>query len=231
MVPNLLSLRPFNAPLLRRQRLRVSSLSSPRREIGLMKLKGMKLSQHCGFQRHCFITPHAPQTHITPTSYKAAHKRPLSLTLHQWILLSLSECQHSGEPPRPTVSGTCPGCFRIELKNQTDIDRCVYHLGASRHFHACSDPVKHALTLPFWLGVTLVGMQRKDYFVCVSVCVCVCVCYINMISSWHIIYSFLPPFWTIAGKRISNWIFRSRFRTCRELGMIKKKMNKYQRTA
>ncbi len=177
--------------------------------------------------------PHAPQTHITPTSYKAAHKRPLSLTLHQWILLSLSECQHSGEPPRPTVSGTCPGCFRIELKNQTQISIDV--------FSTSERPVisMHAVTL--W---NTLSRYRSDWVwllwecngniilcVCVSVCVCVCVCYINMISSWHIIYSFLPPFWTIAGKRISNWIFRSRFRTCRELGMIKKKMNKYQRTA
>ncbi len=79
--------------------------------------------------------PHAPQTHITPTSYKAAHKRPLSLTLHQWILLSLSECQHSGEPPRPTVSGTCTGCFRIELKNQTQIYIYIYIYAFSRRFY------------------------------------------------------------------------------------------------
>lgn len=57
MVPNLLSPHPFNAPLLPLLRFRASSLSSPRREIGLMKLKGMGLSQHCGFQWHCLIYP------------------------------------------------------------------------------------------------------------------------------------------------------------------------------
>lgn len=57
MVPNLLSPHPFNAPLLPPLRFRASSLSSPRREIGLMKLKGMGLSQHCGFQWHCLILP------------------------------------------------------------------------------------------------------------------------------------------------------------------------------
>lgn len=41
MVPNLLSPHPFNALLLPLLRFRASSLSSPQREIGLMKLKGM----------------------------------------------------------------------------------------------------------------------------------------------------------------------------------------------
>lgn len=64
MVPNLLSPHPFNAPLLPLLRFRASSLSSPRREIGLMKLKGMGLSQHCGFQWHCLILP--PLLSATP---------------------------------------------------------------------------------------------------------------------------------------------------------------------
>lgn len=109
MVPNLLSPHPFNAPLLPLLRFRASSLSSPRREIGLMKLKGMGLSQHCGFQWHCLILPPllsvpppSPQpnslrTRITVTIYNTPHKRSLSHTLHQCILLSLSERQLSGK--------------------------------------------------------------------------------------------------------------------------------------
>lgn len=60
MVPNLLSPRPFNTPLLLQPRFGASSLSSPRREIGLMKLKGMRLSQHCGFQQRSFAPPTTP---------------------------------------------------------------------------------------------------------------------------------------------------------------------------
>lgn len=60
MVPNLLSPRPVNTPLLLQPRFGASSLSSPRREIGLMKLKGMRLSQHCGFQQRSFAPPTTP---------------------------------------------------------------------------------------------------------------------------------------------------------------------------
>lgn len=67
MVPNLLSPHPFNAPLLPLLRFRASSLSSPRREIGLMKLKGMGLSQHCAFQWHCLILPPLLSNPPTPT--------------------------------------------------------------------------------------------------------------------------------------------------------------------
>lgn len=114
MVPNLLSPHPFNAPLLPPLRFRASSLSSPRREIGLMKLKGMGLSQHCRFQWHCLILPNPSSrnpstpppppppppphtythtqpnwlhTRITATIYNTHHKRSLSHTLHQCILL------------------------------------------------------------------------------------------------------------------------------------------------
>lgn len=67
MIPNLFSPHPFNAPLLPLLRFRASSLSSPRREIGLMKLKGMGLSQHCGFQWHCLIHPPLLSVPSTPT--------------------------------------------------------------------------------------------------------------------------------------------------------------------
>lgn len=116
MVPNLLSPHPFNAPLLPLLRFRASSLSSPRREIGLMKLKGMGLSQHCGFQWHCLILPpllsahphprpnhpNSLRTRITVTIYNTSHKRSISHTLHQCTLLSLSERQLSLEQRKAT---------------------------------------------------------------------------------------------------------------------------------
>lgn len=134
MVPNLLSPHPLNAPLLPLLRFRASSLSSPRREIGLMKLKGMGLSQHCGFQWHCLILPPllsvppaAPpppplppphpkpsslRTRITVTIYNTPHKRSLSHTLHQCILLSFSGCHLSGRRRvERKVTGQSPGAY------------------------------------------------------------------------------------------------------------------------
>lgn len=89
-----------------------------------------------------------------------------------------------------------------------------------------------------WLLWECNGSTGRLFWVClcVFVCVCmiVCVCYINMISSWHIIYSFLPPFWTIAWKRIRNWIFRSVLVSGPAGNWTwekKEKFNKYQKTA
>lgn len=108
MVPNLLLPHPLNAPLLLALGFRASSLSSPRREIGLMKLKGMELSQHCGFQWHSLIHPPSTLLSIPPlpqppahsyygTIYNAPLKRSLSHTWHQGTLASLWTPQTWGE--------------------------------------------------------------------------------------------------------------------------------------
>lgn len=92
-----------------------------------------------------------------------------------------------------------------------DIDQCVFHLGVSRHFHAVT--LWNAFSCYrcdwVWHLWECNGSPGRLFWVCLYVFVCVCVCYINMISLWHILYGFLPPFWTIAWKCIRNWIFRS----------------------
>lgn len=135
MVPNLLSPHPFNAPLLPLLRFRASSLSSPRREIGLMKLKGMGLSQHCGFQWHCLILPPLPSAgtpptpslptppptrwhrRITATIYNAPRKRSLSHAWHQRLSPALPGHQLRGKCwKRGNADGcryvACVGHFR-----------------------------------------------------------------------------------------------------------------------
>lgn len=99
MVPNLLSPHPFNAPLLPLLRFRASSLSSPRREIGLMKLKGMGLSQHCGFQWHCLVLPPLPSAG-TPPQPAPHHPNPM----HHRITMTIYK-------PPPPHTHTLPNSY------------------------------------------------------------------------------------------------------------------------
>lgn len=196
MVPNLLSPRPFNAPLLRRQRLRVSSLSSPRREIGLMKLKGMKLSQHCGFQRHCFITPsRPPKLTLRPQVIKQRIKdRYLSHYISGYCCPFQSASAQTNR--RETSQGRrsqghalgASDSFEESYHSESDsvmkhsefgggdIDQCVFHLGVSRHFHAVTLWNAFSCYRRYWVWHLWEcnGSPRRLLLVCMYDFVCVC---------------------------------------------------------